>query len=383
MNEIAKTRIKLIVAILIVIALAHVVVIKMIVPSKPKEEEPAKTEKVEETKKPVVTYRYRKPSENPNFGKDFDRSTAVDGNLANLPLSAGATSGFMVDLDTRKVLWMKNPGRSVPIASMVKMMTLLVAFEELEKRPDWSLEMPVQITAGATKVARTGIIWLDTRESMPLGDLMKAAAIKSANDAAYQIAETVGGGDIAAFIAKMNRRAAELKMPGTSFVSPNGLPSKANGNTLSTAEGMVILGERLLEYPPMMEWASTKQTFIRGGKTELTTTNKLINPHWPGVDGLKTGYTNDAGSCLTFTALRNGKRVMGCVTGFGSSVDRDRFCRKLIDWGYERAAEIDAGKLTPPAAGPVTAAAPKKAAAPAKATAKPAAKQAASAKKKQ
>ncbi len=361
MNEISKTRIKLVAVILIVIVLAHIVIIKMIVPSKPAPVKEETDQTKTEEKAPVISYRYRKLSENQNFGKPFDHSTAVDGNLANQPLSAGATSGFMVDLNTRKVLWMKNQTRSVPIASMVKMMTLLVAFEQLESHPEWSIEMPVKITAGATKVARTGIIWLDTRETMPLIDLLRATTIKSANDAAYQVAETLGGGDINAFIARMNQRAGELGMPGTSFVSPNGLPSKANGNSLSTAEGMVILGERLLEYPPVMEWASTQQTFIRDGKTELTNTNKLVNPRWPGVDGLKTGYTNDAGSCLTFTVLRNGKRLMGCVTGYGSSVDRDRFCRKLIDWGYERAAEIDAGKLAPPKPAPVSAAAAKKA----------------------
>ncbi len=357
MNEISKTRIKLVAIILVVIVVAHIVVIKMILPKRSAAEK-AKAEAAAEAAKapepPKVTYRYRKISENPKFGAPFNHATAVDGDLANLPGSTGATSGFMVDLNSRNVLWMKNSTRSVPIASMVKMMTLLVAFEQLEKHPDWSLDMPVKITAGATKVARTGIIWLDTRETMPLIDLLKALAIKSANDAAYQVAETTAGGDINSFIAMMNQRATELKMPGTSFVSPHGLPSKSKGNSLSTAEGMVILGERLLEYPDVMEWASTQQTHIRGGKTELTTTNHLVNPRWPGVDGLKTGYTRDAGFCLTFTCVRDGRRLMGCVTGFPRALERDRFARKLLDWGYARAADIDAGKTAPPKAAPLT-----------------------------
>ena len=97
------------------------------------------------------------------------------------------------------------------------------------------------------KVARTGIVWLDPRETLPLSDLMKAAAIKSANDAAVQIALFFGNGDQEAFITKMNAKALELGMTGTHFVSPCGLPDRKKGNSLSTARDMVLLGERLLE----------------------------------------------------------------------------------------------------------------------------------------
>ena len=203
----------------------------------------------------------------------------------------------MVDLNTRNVLWEKNSFKMVPVASMVKMMTLLITFEEMEKNPAISLDTPVKITRTVLKVPRTGIIWLDPRETFPLSDLLKAVTIKSANDAATQVAEFIGG-DVNSFIIRMNQRARARGMTHSKFVSPCGLKDKKYGNSLSCARDMVVVGEQLLEYPPVMQWSTTKQDSIREGdkKTILTTTNKLVNPRWPGVDGLKTGYTADAGA---------------------------------------------------------------------------------------
>ena len=100
---------------------------------------------------------------------------------------------------------------------------------------------------------------------------------------------------------------------------------------------MVILAENLLEYPILMEYFSTQQASLRKVKPLIyTNTNRLINPRDPGVDGMKTGFTRAAGFCLTFSAKRNGKRIMGCVAGFKSRVDRDRFCRRLLDWAYKQ-----------------------------------------------
>ncbi len=288
-------------------------------------------------------YRYKKPTGNPNFGKPFDFDTAVHGDIPadQVPGSVGATSGIMVDLATRKVLWEKKSSLQVPVASMVKMMTLLVTFEELEQNPMLSLETPVNISKTVLKVPRTGVVWLDPRETFPLSDLLKAVTIKSANDAAVQVAEFIGG-DVDAFVVKMNRRATSLGMSKTCFVSPCGLPDKQKGNSMSCALDMVVLAEQLLEYPDVMRWSVSKQDFIREGdkKTVLNATNRLVCPHWPGVDGLKTGYTKDAGYCLTFTVLRNGRRIVGCVTGYKSAKERDKFCRQLIDWGYVHTSEL-------------------------------------------
>ncbi len=287
---------------------------------------------------PAATGRFRVPSSNPKFGAPLDFSRAVRGNLKELPGSQSATSGILVDLDTRRVLWEKNSDRSVPIASMVKMMTLLLTFEELESNPQLNLETPVRISQAAARIGGSQI-WLDPRETFPLRELLLAVAIKSANDAAYQVAEFIAGGKVEEFVSAMNRRAAELGMPGTRFTTPHGLPLKEVADSVSTAQGMVLLGERLLEYPQLLEWTSTQLVYIRDGKTQLVNHNGLIRPRYPGVDGLKTGYTDRAGFCVTVSALREGKRLLLCVTGFKSAKERDAFARKLLDWGYTQAAQ--------------------------------------------
>ncbi len=294
-------------------------------------------------------WRYKNPSNDPEFGTPFHFEHAKRGDFSarEIPGSSGAKTGIMIDLSTRNVLWEKNSTKQVPIASMVKMMTLYTAFEELEENPKLSLDSSVKISPEVLKVPRTGIIWLDPRETFPLSDLMKAAAIKSANDAAVQIAMFLGNGSQEAFVAKMNAKALELGMTSSNFVSACGLPDRKKGNSVSTAQDLMILAEHLLQYPQYLEWSSTRLDYIREGekRTMLNTTNRLVNSRYPGVDGLKTGYTDDAGYCLTFSVLRNGRRIIGCVTGFDSaSKGRDPFCQKLIEWGYKRAAELEQKK---------------------------------------
>ena len=267
--------------------------------------------------------------------------------------SRGATTGILVDLTSGKVLWAKNPDKAVPIASMVKMMTVLVTLEELETRSDIDLSTRVQITGAVNTIPKDGVIYLDTRESFPLEHLLQAIVIKSANDAAVQIAEFIGGGDQQAFVARMNDRARSLGMKNTRYTSPCGLPVKGREDSVSSPADLVILAEELLHYPKVMEFAGIQHIQIPRplppGKIDLSTTNKLVNPRWEGVDGLKTGFTNAAGSCLTVTCLRNGRRLVGVVTGFGSAGDRDRFCRALLDWGYARAAELEKNAAAPAA----------------------------------
>lgn len=379
LNEITRTRLTVLGVILGIIALIHVVVISCVMMTGPKPEKNARSDQETPAETPRKTSpaaqdraavsqpvrpagRYRKPITAAWFGKPFTFESAVRGNLPKMPHGRAVRSGILVDLNTRKVLWCKDETKAVPVASMAKMMTLLVAFETMEKNPAWSLDMPIRISRATARAAREGVIWLDARETLPLRDLMKAVAIKSANDAAYQVAETAGGGSAEAFVAMMNNRAASLQMPGTRFVNPHGLPNRDGSHSKSSALGMVILGERLLEYPDIMEWVGTQLTFInrplnKGGKTELRNTNRLVVPRYPGVDGMKTGYTRAAKFCLTFTAVRNGQRLMGCVTGFPTAKERDIFARRMLDWGFLRAAEIRAGKVAPPPASAVTVAA--------------------------
>ncbi|MGN1360519.1 MAG: hypothetical protein ACI4X9_08740, partial [Kiritimatiellia bacterium] len=122
--------------------------------------------------------RFRVPSSSPSFGKTLDYSFAVSGDL-KLAGSTYAKGGILVDLDSRRVLWAKKPEQSLPIASMTKMMTLLVAIEQLDASPERSFETPVQVTKSATRIGGSQI-WLDPREVLTLETLFKAVAIKSA-----------------------------------------------------------------------------------------------------------------------------------------------------------------------------------------------------------
>lgn len=251
-----------------------------------------------------------------------------------LPKESGCATGILVDPATRRVLWAKLAEKPVPIASMTKMMTLLLAEEAIaEGRIARTAVIPVSVEA--YKIGGSQV-WLDPKESFPLGELLKAVAIKSANDAAYLVGETLGRGDIAAFVTRMNARARELGMTHTEFYDAHGLGDAQKRNNTASAHDMVLLGERLLAYPEVMRLASTRMDSFRDGKLMLKNHNNLVFQRVKGVDGLKTGYTNASGYCITFSCKRGDRRLLGCVTGFKSARDRDTFCKALLDWGYSK-----------------------------------------------
>ncbi len=271
-------------------------------------------------------------------GQALDFSQALHGDALNktIPFAAGAKTGIIVDMTSRRVLWERDCRKDVPIASMTKMMTLLLAMEALEADLNRSLDDEIEITKCVMKIERTGLAYLTPGEKIKFRDLIGCTVVKSANDAAQQLAE-VSAGSVDMFVDRMNQRAKELGLSAT-FTNPTGLTIKGVTSTASALD-MVLLGERLLEYPVVMDFMKQQEFAIRCGtpkETKFVTTNKLINPHYPGVDGMKTGYTQKAGSCLTFSVVRNNRRIIGCVTGFKSAQERDKFCRKLIDWAYQQ-----------------------------------------------
>lgn len=281
----------------------------------------------------------------PHFGEPFEYRYAVQGNIASLPGSVSASSGILVDLNTRNVLWAKNARNAYPIASMTKIMTCLLAYEDI-LAGKYSLDTPVKVTAAASRIGGSQV-YLDPRETFKLGELMKATSIKSANDAAYLIAEFIGGGAVRPFVDRMNARARELKMANTRFYNPNGLPGKAaKQDNVSSPEGMARLAEVTLRHKQLMDWASTRlDTFREKGQKGymmIKNHNYLLpgsSEAAPGVDGLKTGFINRSGFCLTATCLRDGRRMVAVVTGYPRRRDRDMFVRRLLDWGYARAAD--------------------------------------------
>ena len=262
----------------------------------------------------------------------YDFAGAVS--FIGLPNERGCGTGILVDPAKRKVLWAKSAEKAVPIASMTKMMTMLLA-EEAIQAGRVTRETVIPVSVEAYKIGGSQV-WLDPKEAFPLGELMKAIAIKSANDAAYLVGEYLGGGDIGAFIKEMNRRAKTLGMTHTTFYDAHGLGDAAKRDNLASAYDMVLLGEHLLRYPEAMRLASTRMDTFRNGKTELKNHNNLVYQRVAGVDGLKTGYTRASGYCVTFSCLRGGRRLVGCVTGFSSAKERDAFCKALLAWGYTK-----------------------------------------------
>jgi len=288
------------------------------------------------------------------LGKPYHYQNAVFGDIPGLFGCNLATTGIAVDLDTHQVLWAKNPRRPVPIASMTKMMTALLVFETLDQRPDLNYDTMLPVTPSAMKVGGSQV-YLDVRESFTIRDLLKAVMIASANDAAELLAEHLGGGS-PAFVQRMNRRAAELRLAGAKFHNAHGLPgATAATDNVATGESMIVLAEHLLTYPDAVKWASTRIDFFRQDSPkpfQLTNHNRLIGV-CPGVDGMKTGFIQRSGFCITATCQRNGRRIACAVTGFPSRKERDDFVRRLLDWAYARpTAEFPSG--TPSGADPGT-----------------------------
>ncbi|MBO5760203.1 MAG: serine hydrolase [Lentisphaeria bacterium] len=274
---------------------------------------------------------------------DYNYKNCVREKISAIPELSRASSGILLHVNSRKILWAKNPRKKVPIASMTKIMTLLLACEDVENgRVTLSTRIPA--TRGAISL-REGVVWMRNGESFTLQSLMEAAAIKSANDASFLIGEYLGNGKSNDFIQRMNRTARYLKMPSTKFYNPHGLPGrKLTPDNTSTVEDLLKLCEYAMTSPLFRELVSMRQASFRekGDKGHLTMWNH--NHLLPGgkygvkgVKGIKTGYTKNAGFCVAVSCERDGEEYIGIVTGFPTAAERDRSMRSLLQWGFIRA----------------------------------------------
>lgn len=252
-------------------------------------------------------------------------------------VSSEARSGILVELPSGRVIWEKNPKLSVHIASMTKMMTALLAFESVEVREDLTMDTVVQVTKAAYKMGGSQV-WLDPRESFPLRELMISIMVKSANDSAYLVGEFLAGGSMPAFVERMNGRALQLGMTGARFLNAHGLSESDGSGNEANCFDLVLLARQLLLHDEAKQWSSIKQYSFRPEAetpTLLTNHNRLVST-CPGVDGLKTGYTKEAGYCTTVTCERGGRRLVAVANGFTSAKARDAFVTQLLEWGYRQ-----------------------------------------------
>lgn len=240
-------------------------------------------------------------------------------------------AGILVDPESGRILWAKHSQEKKEIASMTKMMTMLVAIEAVRKG-QIDLDDEVTVSRAAAGIGGSQV-YLKSGEVFTVRELLKTIIVVSANDSSHLIAETVAG-DVDTFVKMMNQKAQELGMKDTRFYNVHGLPFKGPKNT-STAYDMAQLADALYAYPLVYQWASIWIDYFRDGTFMMVNHNKLVK-HCDGVNGLKTGYYRNAGFCVTATAKRNGKRLIAVVIGIKMKKDRNTFVSKLFDWGYER-----------------------------------------------
>ena len=262
-------------------------------------------------------------------------------NIENLP----AKSYILVEANTGKVLAEKNSDEKMPPASITKIMTMLLLAEKLDLG-EVSLDDLVTTSEHANSMGGSQV-WLDVGEQMSIEDLLKATAINSANDAAVAISEHIAGSE-EQFVELMNQKAGELGMTGSNFCNASGLD--ADGH-LSTARDIAIMGRELIKYPLIIKYTSKYMDDLRNGKTELVNTNKMVR-FYEGCNGLKTGTTDLAGSCLCATATRNDMTLIAVSMGSETSKDRFYSSRELLDYGFSgwellspNLNEMDAGSI--------------------------------------
>jgi len=244
-----------------------------------------------------------------------------------------ATAAILMERSTGKVLFEANADQQAPPASITKIMTLLLVMEALESG---KFKMETEVTASEHACSMGGSqIWLEPGETMTVNELLKATAIASANDACVALAELVSGTE-EAFVELMNRRAQELGMTNTVFKNATGLDA---GGHLSTARDIAVMSAELLKHDAIKEYSTVWMDSLRGGKTELVNTNRLVR-FYKGCTGLKTGSTDEAGCCLAAAAMRNGMELISVTLGSPNTDARFDAARKMLDYGFANFAVV-------------------------------------------
>ena len=248
-------------------------------------------------------------------------------------------AAVLIDEDSGTVLYEKNADERRPVASITKVMTLLLTFEALQAGKI-SLTDIVPVSEHAYHMGGSQI-WLEPGEQLTLQEMLKAICISSANDAAVAVAEFVAGSE-PAFVDAMNARAAALGMTATHFANACGLDEEGH---LSSARDVAVMSrEMLLHHPEVREYCTVWMDTLRGGKTQLVNTNKLLKSY-PGITGLKTGTTGKAGVCIAASAERDGLRLIAVVLGAASGKERFEAAKTLLDYGF---AHYDSAEVTLP-----------------------------------
>lgn len=247
-----------------------------------------------------------------------------------LDLAKNATSAIMLEASTGEIIFQKNANEKRPPASMTKMMSMLLIMENIEKG---NLTFDEEVTASAYASSMGGSqIFLKAGEKMKVEDLLKGIAIGSGNDATVAMAERIAGTE-EAFVKLMNDRAKELGLTNTNFKNSTGLDAE---NHYSTAYDMSVIARELVKHKKILEFTGTYEDYLRKDSASpfwLVNTNRLVR-FYQGVDGLKTGYTKEAGYCLTSTAEKDNMRLITVVMNEPSTQIRNGETSSMLDYGF-------------------------------------------------
>lgn len=253
-------------------------------------------------------------------------------------------SAILIEEDSGKILYEKNAHDRYAPASMTKIMSMILIMEEIEKgKLKWNDTLVASENAASMGGSQ---IFLKANEKMSVKDLFKAVAIGSANDATVVFAEKIGGTE-KRFVDRMNEKVKSLGLKDTNFKNATGLDE---ANHYSSAYDMAFMARELIKHEKIFDFTTIYEDYLRqdtDNKFWLVNTNKLIKTY-EGADGLKTGYTKEAGYCLTATAKRNRMRLIGSIMGASESKIRNSNMMTLLDYGfntYEMQVEVKKGEV--------------------------------------
>ncbi len=265
--------------------------------------------------------------------------------IALLPIGAaaaepevGGKSALLMDVATGTVIFQRNAHEALAPASVTKVMTMLLIMEAIDSG---CIGWDDTVTASEAAAAKGGSqIFLKVGETMSVSDMLKSIAVSSANDCACAMAEHIAGSE-AAFVERMNERAAELGMEDTHFVNCTGLDDGADAAAHKTsAHDIALMSRQLLKYhPDIKKYTTIWMDTVRDGAFGLANTNKLVR-FYQGATGLKTGFTSGAGYCLSASAERDGMELIAVVMGCKSSAECFAACKSLLDYGFAGYAVI-------------------------------------------
>ncbi|HJB57611.1 MAG TPA: D-alanyl-D-alanine carboxypeptidase [Candidatus Flavonifractor intestinipullorum] len=254
-----------------------------------------------------------------------------------------AQAAVLMEQETGTVLFEHNAHDKLEPASVTKVMTLLLVMEAVDSGR-LTLDEPVTVSANAASMGGSQV-YLKENEQMTVDELLKAVAVVSGNDAAVALAEHLSGSE-AAFVERMNQRAAELGMSDTHFVNCTGLPAAGH---LTSAYDIAVMSRELMRHPGIQNYTTIWMDSLRGGQFQLSNTNKLVR-YYDGCTGLKTGSTDSAGYCLSATAERDGLSLIAVVLKADTSQQRFDTAQNLLNFGFANYTLLDVqpGAALPP-----------------------------------